>query len=78
MYLLNIWKENDHVNEPQVLFILLIIIKVLANVDCMMKCPIATIFPDCLLTVIKQDRKRLRLDLVAASAFERVAELTDG
>ena len=78
MYLLNIWKENDHVNKSQVLFIVLFITKVLAKVACMIKCPIATIFPDCLLTVIKQDRKCLRLDLVAASAFERVVELTDG
>ena len=45
------------------------LIKVLGKVACMRKCPIATIFVDWSLLVIKKDRKHFRLGGITASAF---------
>ena len=38
----------------------------------------SSIFVDSSFLVIKQDKKRFRLDGISASAFERATKLTDG
>ena len=70
-------EQNDHVKWTGSL-ICNGIVKVLGKVASMIECPIATNFVDWSLLVIKQDRKRLRLDGITVSAFERVIELIDG
>ena len=53
-------------------------VEVLGKVACLVECPIATIFVDWSLFVIKQDRKHFRLDAITASVFEKFIELNDG